>query len=398
MSNNKSLNSLSCSCAIGNSLDINMMIKELYRVFAYETSAINVSLYLLNNDINSYITFGKKIKIDINNILEENNNANIINSSFNENTNKVLMKFEKAILFFFYKKEQALEPVVSLLESLSEKINHSINACLYTNALESKNKILEENKKELDSKVLRLIKLNIEKEKQIQAQHKMVQMGELIGNIAHQWREPLCVISTAASGMKVQKELDMLNDNDFFHYVDNITNNVQILSKTIDEFRDYIQYSNKIKEVIIQDRVIMASLMVKQSFDFKQIEIIQDFIEKKPILYKIILGELLQVLISIFNNAKEAFEGQNIKNKWIKYAIFEQKDSILITIEDNANGINEDILENIFDLNFTTKSKKNGTGIGLYSGFNIVVNNLKGKLYAKNTEFGAKFFIEFPKN
>lgn len=226
----------------------------------------------------------------------------------------------------------------------------------------------------------------------------MSQMGELIGNIAHQWRKPLCVISTAASGMKLKKEMGLLNDKDFINYSDSILENSVYLSKTIDEFRDYIEFTNKKKEIIIQDRLKMAISLIESSFSLHNIKIIEGFIEKEKIPFKLILGELLQVLISILTNAKDALLENQIKDKWIKYELIKKEYSLQITIEDNAGGIEEKIIDKIFDSYFTTKDYEYSTGIGLYTSYDIVVNKLGGQLYVKNTQHGAKFFIELPLN
>lgn len=398
MSSSSLVKSFNCSTFIGNHQNLPTMLEEVIKGFSDVTFAINAGYFLLENNISSFTSIGEKLKININNIAKKANNKSIVLIDYNQELNKIIFKLEKVILFFFYKKNEILDETMNIFESFRSKLNQSINICFYAKSLEDTNSDLKNDKNRLELRIIETIKENIQKDKQIQEQHKMVQMGELIGDIAHQWREPLSVISTASSGMKVKKELNMLEDDEFYHYVNNISSNVQFLSKTIDEFRDYIQYSNKIKEIIIQDRVIMASFMVKQSFDLAGIEIIQESVEPKPILYNIILGELLQVLISIFSNSKEAFEGKDIKNKWVKYAVYNKNGNILITIEDNAGGIDENIISKVFNLDFTTKSKRNGTGIGLYATYNIVTNNLKGSCYIKNTQNGAKVFISFPLN
>ena len=227
-------------------------------------------------------------------------------------------------------------------------------------------------------------------------QIKMAQMGELIGNIAHQWRQPLSVISTVASGMKLKKEMNLLRDEDFQSYIDKIVQNSQLLSKTIDEFRDYIKESHKEKDVVVQDRVEMALKIIEPSCELNNIKIIREFVEKEPIYFRLISGELLQVLISVLNNAKEALCDKDIENKWIKYSISQDDIRTLITVEDNAGGIDESIKDKIFNPYFTTKHQSQGTGIGLYNCYNIMTKHLNGKLYFVNTNEGTKFCIELP--
>jgi C4-dicarboxylate-specific signal transduction histidine kinase len=103
------------------------------------------------------------------------------------------------------------------------------------------------------------------------------------------------------------------------------------------------------------------------------------------------------VIINIINNAVDILSEQDIDEKWIKIELEDTKDYVTITIEDNGGGILEDILPKIFDPYFTTKHQAQGTGIGLYMSYDIIHNHIHGNLYAKNTENGAKFFIEIPK-
>lgn len=139
--------------------------------------------------------------------------------------------------------------------------------------------------------------------------------------------------------------------------------------------------------------------MLKSSFSIENINIIEEYVEKERIHFKLVLGDLLQVLITIFNNAKEALETKkDLDYKWIKYSLKKTEYTIQITIEDNAGGVDESIIDKIFNPYFTTKHQARGTGIGLYSAYGIIVNKLDGKLYVKNTQFGAKFYIELPLN
>lgn len=99
------------------------------------------------------------------------------------------------------------------------------------------------------------------------------------------------------------------------------------------------------------------------------------------------------VLINILNNAKDVLIKNKVVNPWVKIDLIQNEKKAIITIEDNAGGIPENILPHIFDPYFTTKHQSQGTGLGLYMSYKIVTDNLSGSLYAKNGEFGAKFFI-----
>jgi len=407
MSLNKLSISYRCHNSIGNSLDLNEMMLEVVKTFVLETDAVHGSFYSLhdNNSCKNIVSIGKKISLDLFLIRSKLEEKEILVEKYNEKINLLIYKLEKGCMFFAYDLNSNLDFIISIYESFKNKLNISINSCLNVEKLRDNNNELLEQKNQLEKLTNNLkdeieiaTKLNIEKEKQMFEQLKMAQMGELIGNIAHQWRQPLSVISTAASGMKIKKELNMLTDPDFANYSQSILDNSLYLSNTIDEFRDYIKESHREKEIVIQERLKMAINLIESSFTLENIRIIQGFIEEEDIHFRLVLGNLLQVLISILNNSKDALTINDIENKWIKYELIKKENVVLITIEDNAGGIEKKILDKIFNPYFTTKHQSQGTGVGLYSGYDIIVNKLNGNLYVKNTEHGAKFFIELPLN
>jgi signal transduction histidine kinase len=390
--------SYKCHSSIGNSLKLDEMIAEVIHTFIEETDAIYGGFYLIEKEIVPLFSHGKKVPYDIKELVNSSKNDEIVITNFAESLNILLYKLENGLIIFLYDKEIDLEFISSIFESFRQKLNVSISSCLNVQKLEDKNKELENLTDNLKEEVKKALINYKEKEKQFFEQLKMAQMGELIGNIAHQWRQPLSVISTAASGMKIKKEHEVLSNEDFFHYADSILSNVTFLSNTIDEFRDYIKESNKEKQIIVQDRVKMAFKIVEASYSIENIKIIEDVMEKEPLRFKLILGELLQVIIAILNNAREALSNKKALDKWVKYSVFKDEYSVIITIEDNAGGIKEEIMDKIFNPYFTTKHQTQGTGIGLYSSYDIVVNHLGGTLDVENTQAGAKFFIKLPQN
>jgi PAS domain S-box-containing protein len=239
-------------------------------------------------------------------------------------------------------------------------------------------------------------KENLERDKVLFEQSKNAQMGEMIGNIAHQWRQPLSVISTAASGMKISKEYDLLTDEKMYEMVDKILKNTEFLSKTIDTFRDYIKEEKTYKEIVLQDRINNAINIIDASLTNNHIKLINKIDELEPVKMTLIVGELSQVIINILNNAKDVMIQNDVEEKWLKIELIRQDYKAIITIEDSGGGIKEDVLPKIFNPYFTTKHQFQGTGLGLHMSKEIVEKHLNGKLYAKNTQYGAKFFIELP--
>lgn len=227
-------------------------------------------------------------------------------------------------------------------------------------------------------------------------QSKMASLGEMIGHIAHQWRQPLSTISISASGLKLKNELKSIEENDIPVYCDSIVKNVNYLSETINTFRNFLKEQKEQKEVVIQNRIDMALDIVSNTLKDNNIELVKKINYDKPIYKNIILGELSQVIINIITNAKDALIDRQIESPYIKIDLFLKEQNIIITIEDNAGGIPIDIRENIFEPYFTTKHESLGTGLGLYMSYNIITKSLNGDIYVKNTDNGAKFYISLP--
>lgn len=258
-------------------------------------------------------------------------------------------------------------------------------------------KEIEELNKNLEKRIALEVEKNREKDLQIFEGAKMTSLGEMISNIAHQWRQPLSGISSMASGMLFSKEFGTLSDETFSNYCTKIVENTQFLSQTIDTFSNFISEEKEFKNVILQERIQKILYIQSATLNHHHISLIDAIDYSKPISLNLFIRELDQVLMSIINNSKDALMKNHIKNPWIKIGLENDEEKIIITIEDNAGGIDDTILPHIFEPYFTTKHQSQGTGLGLYISYKIVVESLGGKLYAKNSEFGAKFFIELKK-
>ena len=228
------------------------------------------------------------------------------------------------------------------------------------------------------------------------AQSKNAQMGEMIANIAHQWRQPLSVISTAATGILIKKEMGNLKIKDEMRLLESINKNAQYLSQTIDTFRNYIKEERKVATVIIQERIDVALEILSASLQNNSIKLINNIHNLDPVSVTIVVGELSQVIINLINNAKDILVERNIDDRWIKIDLSCDDKNVIISVEDNGGGVPLKIIDKIFDPYFTTKHKSFGTGLGLYMSKNIIQKHLNGKLYVKNSENGAVFYIELP--
>lgn len=230
---------------------------------------------------------------------------------------------------------------------------------------------------------------------------KLVAMGEMIANIAHQWRQPLSVITTAASGIKVNKEMGNLNDAFLLDSIDKIHDSANHLSETIEDFRDFFR-PEKEKTLFFLHNTIKKSLSLFSSqIKEEGIEVIESI---ETIQLEGFERELLQVLINLLNNAKDAIKEQKIVHGLIFISATTKENTIVIKIKDNANGIKLDIIDRIFEPYFTTKHKAQGTGIGLYMSQEIIARHMGGKISVKNSVYsyqdtkykGALFTIELP--
>ncbi len=239
-------------------------------------------------------------------------------------------------------------------------------------------------------------------EELIYQQTKMVAMGEMIGNIAHQWRQPLSVISTAATGMQVQKEYGHLNDEQFDEACKMIDNNAQYLSKTIDDFTNYIK-NDRTKEIFnLTDDINSFLQLVNGSIKNHHLKIILDL--QDDIKIDGFQNELTQCLINIFNNSKDVLKEIDEEDRFIFISTLNKNDKAILTIKDSGGGIPEDILPKIFEPYFTTKHQSQGTGLGLHMTYNLIVDGMGGTIKASNISYnyndkhyiGAEFKVIIP--
>ena len=257
-------------------------------------------------------------------------------------------------------------------------------------------------KLDITSEINALNKLR-EQEKIIFEQSKMASMGEMLNNIAHQWRQPLSLISTSVTGLQVQKEAQILSDDKLMVTLDIINNTVQKLSNTIDSFRDFFEIKNEKTYFNLLELIKKTMSLVEIGLKTDKIKLINKVDNVQLYGY---YNELIQVLINIINNAKDALIKNDIEKKLIIIQSFEYEDKIKISIKDNAKGIDEKIIKKIFEPYFTTKHQSQGTGLGLYNVYEMVTKHMHGSIDVKNVSFnyegvdytGAEFIITIAKN
>lgn len=235
-------------------------------------------------------------------------------------------------------------------------------------------------------------------------QAKMATMGEMLENIVHQSTQPLTTITAAASGISVEQKYDILTSEKLVQRLDTIVNSALYLSDTMGSFKNFYQKNNKKVKFDLSNLLKKSFKLTESKFKTRNIAIEMDFENITMLGFDI---ELLQVFINILNNARDEFEKKKFEHKIILISTkIDESNNITISIKDNAGGVPKDILDKIFDSHFTTKSEKNGTGIGLFMSQQIVQKHHDGTIMVQNSNFiyngneykGAEFIITLPTN
>lgn len=225
-----------------------------------------------------------------------------------------------------------------------------------------------------------------EKDHRLTQQARMVIMNEILNSIAHQWRQPLSVISTAASGLLIHKEYDTLNDDLFKEFADTIMDNSQYLSQTIDNFKSFFKTGNDVTNFNVKNSVEKSYKLIEYRLNTLKVKYIFNC-DENSIILKGIENDLIQVIVNILNNAMDALENLGKNLKLILVDINKDENFVYIKIKDNALGISEDTINKIFEPYFTTKHNFQGTGMGLYISHQIITEQFKGQISLENSEF-----------
>ena len=246
----------------------------------------------------------------------------------------------------------------------------------------------------LEQKVEQKAKELVAKDAMILAQSRQAAMGEMISMIAHQWRQPLSTITLQISNLKIKSMLGEQSVEQTNDALEHISNTIIYLSETIDDFQSFFKPNKKEEEKNICELVERGTNFALPRLKVANIKLHYNCQKKIPILtYP---NEFAQVIINIINNAIDALLEKRVTTPIIYIEIHEFQEYITITIEDNAGGIKEDIINRIFEPYFSTKGK-NGTGLGLYMSKIIIEKELQGTLEVQNSNQGACFSIKIPR-
>ena len=295
------------------------------------------------------------------------------------------------------------DPKDELLATLSTLVASSSHEIMELNRhlekeVEERTKELAELNASLEKRIDQEVRKNREKDKMLYHQSKLAAMGEMISNIAHQWRQPLNIIALVMQDLSLKTRIGNLSSSAISNAEKKINETLKYLSDTIDDFRSFaskgeayahpgaLEVCNTVRETVRLVSIVLEDEKIRLKLSLPERESV---VEGSP-------NDLKQVLLNLVYNAIDVFRERHVENPWIKIEVKYVNKRVYIIVRDNGGGIDPEIIDKIFEPYFTTKYKARGTGLGLYMSKMIVEKRLKGKISARNTRSGAAFWIELP--
>ncbi len=252
------------------------------------------------------------------------------------------------------------------------------------------------SEQQLKQKVEEELNKNREKDRLLIQQNKLAAMGEMIGNIAHQWRQPLNNVSLFLQFLKDSYKNENKNIKLVEKYFDKSFTQIEYMSQTIDDFRNFYKPSKQKSFFTIKHAIDSTLDIIKAQLKSEDIHLELKLDNVKLFGFE---NELKQSFLNIFNNAQDAIKQRRQSEGFKAFIkVFTQlEDNVLsIYIQNNGGVIKKEIISRVFEPYFTTKFESQGTGIGLYMTKSIIESNMKGKIEVKNLEDGVSFKISLP--
>jgi PAS domain S-box-containing protein len=275
---------------------------------------------------------------------------------------------------------------VILIKNHTGQVSHFYG---YLNDI-TKIKLSEE---ELKLKVEEELSKNREKDRILIQQNKLAAMGEMLGNIAHQWRQPLNNVSLILQFLRDNYKNKDVSEEKLDKFMNKANKHIEYMSETIDDFRNFYKPSKTQNKFFVNECIDTLLYMVRNQYESDNIKIDFEYEKIEITNYE---NELKQALLNILNNAKDALlSKKNIENfyAFINISLYKNEEKLKLEISNNGGNIDEKILYKIFEPYFTTKFETQGTGIGLYMTKSIIETNMKGKIEVQNISDGVKFTI-----
>lgn len=350
-----------------------------------------VNGWIENNDIHRYsFLFGSFIEMIFFTLILANRYYDIKNEKIKLQQNMLKLKEDNQIIL-----EQQVQLRTQELEDTNKQLQEQAKILKVTQDE------LQLFNDQLEKKVQYSLADARKKDKLLQQQSRLAQMGEMISMIAHQWRQPLSSINSAIIAIQTKlysKNLDLSDKHqreEYFAYCsdkyEHIKEYINYLSTTIDDFRNFFKPDKNKEKLPISLPIKRALKIIGNSLETKSIRLDVKLIDND--LVEIYPNEMIQVIINMIKNSEDVLLLRDIPNPRIEIECYDNKDSITIKIADNGGGIDKKIMDKIFDPYFSTKQSLNGTGLGLYMCKLIIEKHNKGTIKAINTEDGVAFYI-----
>jgi signal transduction histidine kinase len=271
--------------------------------------------------------------------------------------------------------------VMSIL--VSQKIDEVLKN--YRDNVKAKSRQLQELNNSLERRVFEEIDKNREKEQLLVQKSRFIALGEMISNIAHQWRQPLSELSSLLMSIKFKHDMGKLDSDAMARKSQEAEKVIDFMSHTIDDFRNFFKTHKTSADFSIEGCFSKVFTLIHANLNNKSINVIQNI---DPITLVGYENELIQALLNILNNSRDALLGiDEEETRYIFIRVYQKDTHVIIEIKDNAKGIDEKILPKIFEPYFTTKHQSQGTGIGLYMTKQIIESSLLGSIRISNVEY-----------
>ncbi len=357
--------------------------------------AINRRLYSVLNSINAIIFISNNSNGEI---IYANNYAilkfgEVVGKNANDIIQNESVKRSNKSYEYYSNITKEWYAVTEKITTWIDHISATITICLDITDRKRAEEKLKEINESLEERVNSAVSELRKKDKLLIQQSKMAAMGEMIGAIAHQWRQPLNAIGLMIQDLKLSYQLNDLSDE----YIEKITNDamaqVRYMSKTIDDFRNFFRPDKPKAIFVLQDTIADVLKIASSQLNNAKIEVITN-LEKTPLKVDGYENEFKQVVLNLITNAKDAIVEKMGEGGKLEIGVFRDGAKAVLTVTDNGGGIKEEALDKIFEPYFTTKDQGKGTGIGLYMSKMIIEDNMNGSIFAFNVDGGARFQVE----
>ena len=270
------------------------------------------------------------------------------------------------------------------LESLNRNLEERVR--LQTRELQELNRRLEERVREEIAK-------NEEKQKMLLWQSRFASLGQMMANIAHQWRQPLTELTLSLFNLKSALETGQ-NPEQIRELYGQSRRIIRSMSQTIDDFMDFFRPDRELTDFPIVESLEDALALIRKALEKERIDVRIE--GDRSLMISGIPNELTQVFLNLLQNAKEAFAKGENRDRWLRIHLSRDGAFAVIVVEDNAGGIPEESIERIFEPYFSTKHSSQGTGLGLFMSRMIIQKSFQGSIEAINSLRGALFVIKIP--